>query len=157
MPVARGVNRREITALVLALGGVVAAVAIGVAVLLVARGGDVEVRLGSDRWEVGRADRLAAAIADDGPFLVADVSGGDRDLYVSHIGDDPQQGWHAFAARAGGRPRECALRWEPDERVFSDPCGEGTYPLDGAGLEQFPVSVVDGGVLVDINRSADPG
>ena len=37
----------------------------------------------------------------------------------------------------------------------STPAPAGAYPPDGAGLEQFPVAVTDGDVIVDINRTAE--
>ncbi len=157
MPVGKAANRREITALALALGGVLVAVALGAVFLLLSRSGDVEVRLGSSTWEVGSTTRLAANIAEDGPFLVSDVSGGHRDVFVSHVGDDPEQGWYAFAARTGGSERECALSWDRDLERFTDPCGGGTYSPEGEGLEQYPVRVDDGRVTVDINRTLEGG
>lgn len=155
MPVGKAANRREITALALALGGVLVAVALGALFLLLSRSGDVEVRLGSSTWQVGSATRLAANIAEDGPFLVSDVSGGHRDVFVSHVGDDPEQGWYAFAARTGGSDRDCALSWDRDLERFTDPCGGGTYSPQGEGLEQYPVRVDDGRVVVDINRTLE--
>ena len=139
----------------LAVGGVLVAVAIGFVLLRLARGGDVEVRLGSDTFGAGRATRIAAEVADRGPALYSDVAGGSRDLVVNHLGDDPAVGWVAFSAREPGAPRDCYVEWRPEAAHFVDRCSERAYPADGTGLEQFPVSVVDGEVVVDINRSAE--
>jgi hypothetical protein len=139
----------------LALGGVVVALLLGLLLLRLARGGDVEVRLGSDTFDAGRANRIAAEVADRGPALYSDVAGGSRDVIVNHLGDDPATGWVAFSAREPGAPRDCYVEWQPETSQFVDRCSGRSYPSDGAGLEQFPVSVVDGDVIVDINRRAE--
>jgi hypothetical protein len=155
MPVGRVSTRREITAVVVALGGILLAVLALVVLLRLARGGDVEVRLGSDTFNAGRADHMADQIAEDGPFLYSDVSGGTRDLYVNHLGATPEAGWVAFAARSPGSSRECFVRWQPEVGGFVDTCSGVAYPADGTGLEQFPVIVSDGRLTVDINRTIE--
>ena len=125
------------------------------ALLGLARGGDVKVRLGSDTFNAGRADHMAERIASDGPFLLPDLSGGSRDLYLNHVGGAPDVGWVAFAARPEGSTRDCFVEWKPDSTAFVDTCTGRSYPPDGAGLEQFPVAVTDGDVIVDINRTAE--
>jgi hypothetical protein len=155
MPVGRVSTRREITAVVMALGGILVAVVALVVLLRLARGGDVEVRLGSDTFNAGRADHMAELIADDGPFLYSDVSGGTRDLYVNHLGATPETGWVAFAARSPGSSRECFVRWQPEVGGFVDTCSGSSYPPDGTGLEQFPVIVSNGRLTVDINRTIE--
>jgi hypothetical protein len=143
------------TAVALALGGVLLAIAIGFVMLRLARGGDVQVRLGSDTWNVGKASRLAPAIAEGGPMMFSDVAGGSRDLYVSHTGDDAQQGWVAFAARPAGASRSCYVQWQKQRQSLVDNCTGTTFPIEGTGLEQFPVRVQDGQIIVDINHVAE--
>lgn len=155
MPVGPTSTRRELTAVGLAIGGVLAAIVVGFIMLRLARGGDVQVRLGSDTFNAGKVSRMAPAIAKGGPALFSDVAGGTRDLIVSHIGDDPQKGWVAFSARAPGAARSCYLEWKPERRLLVDTCSGATYPSDGSGLEQFPVSIRDGDVVVDINHVAE--
>ena len=155
MPVGRTFSRRELTAAALALGGVLAAVLAGGVLLQLAREGDVEVRLGSDTFNAGRATRIAAEMADRGPALYPDVAGGSRDLVVNHLGGDPSTGWVAFSAREPGSPRDCFVEWRAAAGQFVDTCSGRAYPPDGAGLEQFPVTVVDNEVIVDINRTAE--
>jgi hypothetical protein len=139
----------------LALGGVVVAIVIGIAMVRLARGGDVKVRLGSDVFNAGKVSRIAPAIARAGPALYSDVAGGSRDLIVNHLGSDPEHGWVAFAAREPGADRSCYVRWNAERTVFVDTCSGHTYPPDGEGLEQFPVNVQGGDVIVDINRTAE--
>ena len=70
MPVGRVSSRRELTAVALAVGGILLSVVALVVLLGLARGGDVKVRLGSDTFNAGRADHMAERIASDGPFLL---------------------------------------------------------------------------------------
>lgn len=117
--------------------------------------GAVDVQLG-DR-EAGPYDTrdLADEIDDRGPFLLADASPNrSLDVYVQHLGDDPDEGWLAFLARAPGQDdRSCSLEWRVDE--FVDPCTGATFPADGTGLEQFSTRVRDGAVYVDFGAAAD--
>jgi hypothetical protein len=134
--------------------------AFGLAVL--ANRGSVDVRLGDDTFAGQDAGDAAARIAEDGPILYPDAGTGDRDIYLQHQGDDPERGWLAFAARPAGAPRECTLRWDDGDQVFRllDPDGEESgacdgqeFPPDGAGLTQYPVTVQDGKLDVDINAA----
>lgn len=120
------------------------------------RSGDVTIRLGDERFDAGRVDRIAAEIDDRGPILYSDVAGGTRDMLLNHLSEDPQSGWVAFEARRPGAERDCALRWDPDRQVFaeSSACGGATFPPDGSGLQQYPVEVIDGNIVVDLNAEA---
>ncbi|MEZ5144789.1 MAG: hypothetical protein R2726_20085 [Acidimicrobiales bacterium] len=114
--------------------------------------GKVEVKLGADTFDAGNKDLRAASIGTDGPILFSDVASGQRDIYLQHTGDAPDQGWLAFDARKAGQPRDCTLRWQAGDRVFADPCDGSIVPADGAGLVQYPVTVTDGGnVVIDLN------
>lgn len=156
MPVGRRTNRNEVraiamvaAALVLILGGLVAFVT-----FLSARG-DVEIRLGDDRFNAGNALDIAEAVAEQGPILFSDPSGGRRDIMINHLSDDPLQGWVAFDARLPGDDRNCQVRWRPEAGSFAYNCDPAlTFPPDGEGLTSYPVSVVDGRIIVDINAAA---
>ncbi|CAN5633247.1 hypothetical protein BH18ACT1_BH18ACT1_04960 [soil metagenome] len=132
-----------ITGVVLGLG-----VLVGFAVL--ASRGDVEANLGEDVFEAGRTGSQAPAIERDGPLLLADVAGGDRDVYLQHVGSDEERGWFAFDARVRGASRECTIEWQADDEEFEDPCDGRRYPADGEGLRQADVDVDDGGLLVNL-------
>lgn len=99
------------------------------------------------RFRVGSAERLAPAIARDGPLLFQDLLGRSRDIYVQHIGGDD---WRAFEAHSPGAPRRCVLAWRQQERTFVDPCDGRTFPADGTGLAAYPTEVEDGVVFVDL-------
>ena len=163
-PVEKRGSRSTTTAVLVALAGVVAGLGLMLFMInLASRGGEtVEVRLGDDRFDAGFADGpqgRAAAVAEGGPILFADVAGGDRDLILQHLGDDPLSGWYAFAAAAPGKPRDCFVQWQADEQVFED-CDGDEYPADGEGLTTYVVAVEDGRLLIDINadfREDDEG
>jgi hypothetical protein len=151
---------------------IVAASVLGVAltcllVLLVVRFASQrpdEVNLGKQEFEVGRADVFARAIDRDGPILFKDplTSRPGREIYVQHLGDDEEEGWLALDAYAPGAPRKerCILRWEAEDEVFRDPCGNGEVPADGdvEGVRTYQGDVDDRGVVViDLRTEASAG
>ena len=150
-------------ALAVAAAGVVAALGIALAVAQLASQGKVDVRLGSDTFAEQDAEDAAEKIADTGPILYADTAGGARDIVLQHLGDDPNEGWIALAARPPGVSRECTIqvpsrdRNDPfvlldvDEQV-SDECDGREFPPDGEGLPSYPVTVdADGRLDIDLN------
>jgi hypothetical protein len=151
-PVEKRGSRSTTTAVLVALAGVVAGLGLMLFMVnLASRGGEsVEVRLGDDRFDAGFADARADAVADGGPILFADVAGGQRDIYLQHIGDDPLTGWYAFAAVAPGKARDCFVEWQRDDELFED-CDGDTFAPDGEGLTAYVVAVEDGRLLIDIN------
>ena len=114
------------------------------------------------------AQGAAAQIDEGGPILYADAAGGDRDIVLQHLGDDPDSGWLAFAARPGGVSRECSIQWQagpsgdPSDGVFllldgsgdeTQACDGREFPADGEGLAQYPVTVADNRLDVDLNAA----
>lgn len=145
--------------------GIALAVVAAFAVAVLANRGSVDVRLGDDTFAGQDAEAAADRIADAGPILYPDAGGGDRDIYLQHEGDDATRGWLAFAARPAGAPRECTLRWEDGDGVFrlldadgeeSGACDGREFPPDGTGLTQYPVTVRDGELDVDLNAADRP-
>jgi hypothetical protein len=151
-PVARSQGHAGRALLVAAVG---VAVALGVAVVVsvLANRGTVEMRLGDDTFRAGTADDLAEAIADEGPILFSDVAGGDRDIWLQHLGDDPEAGWYAFDVRPAGTSRDCVVEWQPDAQIFAAECAEGEFGPDGDGLPQYEVALDDNQVIVDLRSS----
>ena len=153
MPVAQSQGHAgkalAIAAVAIVLIGVVAGF-----VALAASRGDVDIHLGDERFNAGQTKRLAEEIADGGglPFLYQDLVGNDRHLFVQHIGDDPEEGWIAFGAFDPDEP-SCLVLLDRDEETLVNECDSSvTYPLDGEGLKQYPVSVEDGEILIDVNE-----
>lgn len=115
--------------------------------------GDVEIKLGDERFDAGHVENLAEEIDDGGglPFLYPDLVSRDRNLFVHHRGDDPQVGWSAFGAFDPDRP-ECSIGIDRDAKVLMNSCEpERTYPPDGNGLHFYPTSVEKGRLYVDLN------
>ena len=156
-------------ALAVAAVGVILAVALAFGVALLANRGSVDVQLGDETFQGQDAEDAARQIEEGGPILYADAAGGDRDIVLQHLGgDDFTEGWLAFAARPGGAPRSCTVRWFPGESgspgdgVFrllddsgeeTDACAGEEFPATGEGLPQYPVTVRDGRLDVDINAA----
>jgi hypothetical protein len=117
---------------------------------------NVQVDVGDSVFAPGNVDRLSADIADKGPLLLSDVSGGDRDIFLQHTGTDPSSGWTAFGVRPLTASRECYVEWQPDRAEFVDNCDGTVYPADGAGLPPYPVVIdADGNITVDIRSAID--
>jgi hypothetical protein len=146
-----------------AAAGVVVAIGVAAALAVLANRGTVDVRLGSDTFAEHDAEDAARDIAENGPILLPDLAGGDRDIYVQHFGDDPDEGWIAFAARPTGVSRACTVQWRGDHEVFrlldsagkvSGECDGREFPADGEGLPTYPVTVyADGNLDVDLNAA----
>lgn len=155
MPVGRTTTRSEVRAIAMvaiALLMIVGGIAFFVNAL--AQRGDVQIRLGDDFFNAGDAEDISDDIKDRGPILFSDLAGGSRDIVVNHLSDDPEQGWVAFEARRPGDSRDCQVTWNAATEMFDYSCGEGvTFPPDGEGLNQLPVEITDGRIVVDINAS----
>jgi hypothetical protein len=145
---------------ILAIAGIAIGIGLVLLIFVVAipsltESGTVEVKLGSETYDAGRAASRASNIASGGPLLFSDVSGGRRDIYLQHIGDDPSTGWFAFDARRPGQNRSCTLQWQAESRDFRDPCDESIVAADGTGLTDYPVTITDdGNVIVDLRGDA---
>ena len=153
MPVAQSQGHAgkalAIAAVAIVLIGIVAAF-----VALAASRGDVEINLGDDRFNAGKVERQANVIEEDGglPILYGDPLGNDRPLYVQHLGEEPEKGWIAFGAVDPDDP-SCAIELDRERELLVNTCDESeTYPLTGEGLRQYPVSVEDGRIYVDVNE-----
>lgn len=135
----------------------VIAVSIVAFVTFLSSRGDVRIRLGDERFNVGDAEEVARLVTEGGPLLFSDPSGGQRDILVNHLSDDPGEGWVAFDARLPGDERSCQLQWNPPRNAFGYNCDSTlTFPPDGQGLTPYPVDVVDGRIIVDINAATRP-
>lgn len=152
MPVAKGGPPPLRQALLVGLGIVMT---FGTVLFLVTQtdqlmGGSSPVGIGTgdQLFQPGPAKSLAELIAaNDRPTAFADPTGGDRDIWLNHLGPEVDEGWVAFGARPLTSPRACVTEWQEDERHFVDSCDGTIYPPDGEGLPQYLVTVDENGFL----------
>ncbi len=149
-------------ALAVAGAGVVLAIGLAFGVAHLASEGKVDVRLGTDTFSQQKAKDAASKVAQGGPIVYADAGGGDRDIVLQHLGDDPETGWIALAARPPGVSRGCTIQSRDRNKPFrlldangkvSGECDGRQFPPDGTGLPSYPVSVRDGKLDVDLNAA----
>jgi hypothetical protein len=163
MPVARGPQINARSAVLVGITGVVIALLLGAMVVWVARQSDTAtVLFGDTRFDAGFIGRQSEEIAARGPILYADAgSQGQRDIYLQHIGDDPEVGWLAFEARRPADPRDCSVVWDPERRTFTltsstdRECDVATFNELGCGLPSVPVGVIDDKVIVFLNETEE--
>jgi hypothetical protein len=155
-------NRRRTRSIVAAAVTALAATALVVVfvVQFASRRPD-DVNLGDKRFVVGRADRFAERIDEQGaPILFKDplTSKPGRELYVQHLGTDEKKGWLAVEAYAPGqRQLKCILQWDTATDEFVDPCTRARFPADGTGLTTYRGTVDERtAVIIDLRtRSTD--
>jgi len=156
VPVEQRDPRQTFKAVSLGVAAVAAAVGFLVFVLWITNRGGVEIALGDDVFEAGRADAIANVIEEGGPIRYADLLGGGQNIVVQHIGTDPEAGWHAFDLIRPGQPPECQLEWQAEAFVFTDPCDPSVQvPAAGGDQPSYPVSINDDGRLVIDLRAAE--
>lgn len=157
-PVAPGGNHVGRAALVTLVGIIVLFAAIGLVTVALEGRNSPDLPLGDQTFQGGRTDRLSGEIADRGPIFYGDVSGRrDRDIILQHLGDDEAKGWYAFLAAPVDKSRDCTWQWQRDEKIFRAKCDDSlTAPADGEGLPQFPVTVANGRIDVDLNARDRP-
>lgn len=151
MPVERRSSSAQIRSILLAVVALLFAVTLGYAVVRAATGTSAPTSSGANdgTWNAGEAETKARLIDEDGPILIPDPAGEQRlPIYISHTGDGPKVGWHAFEARPPGAAADCFLTWDRDAEEFSAPCTGEVYPADGEGLRSFPTRVTRAGDLV---------
>lgn len=119
----------------------------------------LQVNLGDDEFNLGRADRRSEELMQRGPLLFPGLLGPDRGyIVVTHQGADPLKGWHAFDAVPAGQPVTCAVRWIAERGQLVDPCTSTVYPLDGTGLQTYPVFInPKKEVVIDLTPEGAPG
>lgn len=157
MPVEQRDPRQTAKAVGLGLAAVGAAVGFLLLVLWFTDRGAIEITLGDDVFEAGRADSIADEIAENGPIRYADLVGGRQNIILQHLGDDPLIGWYAFDLIRPGQPPECQLEWNPDAQVFRDSCDETEIPPTGFGQPTYPVDIEDNRVSIDLRGTETDG
>lgn len=116
----------------------------------------VQLESGDPVFRPGSATNVSKLIATGGPIVLQDPTGGDRDIWLNHLGATETEGWFAFGARPLSAPRSCSAQWQAARKAFVDSCDGTAYPADGTGLPQFPVAIgADGQLSIRLDtRSA---
>ena len=136
--------------MIVALLGVLTAVLVVIFVLRLSRSPQAKVQLGTETLVGGFGRDPAAADHGGRPGCCCQRCGALSILFVQHLGPDPIHGWLAFAADRQDGTKVCSLQWRPAQHDFVDPCDGRTFPADGQGLDQYPVTVDSKGrVIVD--------
>jgi len=118
----------------------------------------LQIESGEPVFNIGPAEDRASDIARQGPQFLPDPTGGDREVWVYHAGDDETTGWHAFRVRPLASPRTCIAEWQAAATHFVDSCDGTVYPATGEGLPQVPVTVTTEGdvsIRLDTIASSD--
>ena len=109
----------------LAIGGVVVALGLAVALFVFAipaitTQNQTAIQQGAATLSEGPAVDRARDIARSGPILLPDQAGGQRDIFLQHLGIDDRRGLAAPSTPARpGQGRECTLRVERPRAVTS--------------------------------------
>lgn len=150
MPVAKGPSFDLRSAAIFGGVAVLAAVVIGLIALELGTRSNSLV-LGSIDFGDVNVVRLAETISDEGPLLLPDIASGTRDIWVSHIGDSPGDGWFAFDVRLPGESRDCFVEWTAADQNFVNVCTGDVFPQNGEGLPQIPVFIDGTDLIIDLN------
>jgi hypothetical protein len=125
-----------------------AILAIGLVVVALTVGRDRDTsNLGEDVFEV-----RAATVRRQTPLLVNDPLGGDRAIWITHVGTDDETGYHAFAAIDG----DCVIALDRDTLELRNECTGEVVPPTGDGLPQYPVTVDGNDLQIDVNFAERP-
>lgn len=154
MPVAQGPRFDIRSAAIFGGIAVLAAIVIGFFAIRLGQQSNTLV-LGDQNFGSLDIFNISESIDRDGPILWPDIANGERDIWLTHVGNDIADGWFAFDAREPGASRECNVTWSVAENVFTDPCTEMTFPEDGTGLPQIPVFIDEQELVIDINGIHD--
>jgi hypothetical protein len=110
----------------------------GVAAIIASNSEDASTDLSAGFQDIGRTDTFAAIVAEDGPIVLPDLLGDDRNVVLDHTGSDPQSGWVLYAAYPADRDASCEIEQIKGTRQFTD-CEGRTIEVDD--LSAPPVGV----------------
>ncbi|MEZ5233317.1 MAG: hypothetical protein R2749_11500 [Acidimicrobiales bacterium] len=155
MPVGRTTTSSEIRAIVMVVIGLAIIVG-GVAFFVnaLASRGDVQVRLGDEVFDAGNAADIADEIADNGPILYRRRPAAAGTWCSTTSATIPSRAGWPSRPRRPGDDRDCSVVWNADAALFDYSCDSSLrFPPDGEGLAQFPATVTDGDIIIDINAA----
>lgn len=138
-------------AVAIAVTGVTLALGTAFLVATLASRGDVEVRLGDDRFNAGSTESLLDDIQErEAPLGFNDVANFQRPIWVDNLRNDPTTGWLALGAFLPDDP-SCLVQWSAERELYVADCDEArTFPRSGEGLRRYETEVEDGRLFVDL-------
>lgn len=111
----------------------------------------VALEVSSSEIPLANATETSRQIDEFGPSLFPDVTGGERNFFLSHPGENSQLGWFAILQVQPTEDNpDCEITYNATTESFVN-CEQTQFGLDGEGLEQFAVRVAGGQILVDID------
>ena len=150
MPVAKGPTFDLRSAVIFGGIAVLAAIVIGFFAIRLGQQTNTLV-LGDQNFGSLNIFNISENIDRDGPILWPDIASGDRDIWLTHTGDEVDEGWFAFEARLPGESRDCSVEWVATDRNFVNGCSGDVFPVTGDGLPQIPVFIDGTDLIIDLN------
>ena len=124
----------------------------GVAAIISNNSDDTTSNLAPSVQEMGSTSFVAAVINDDGPIILQDLLGDDRNVVVDHTGGDVDFGWAIYLAYPADRDGTCAIELIKKTRTFEDCDGRTLQVSDlatpPAGVG--PIVSADGRLSLDL-------
>lgn len=108
--------------------------------------------------EMGRVGPIADTIAADGPLILPDLVGDDRNVVLDHTGPDPLRGWALYLAHPADRDPTCEIQLVRGTRTFTD-CAGRTLEVNDLALPPDGVLPIvdeeDGRLTLSLRALAD--
>ncbi len=124
----------------------------GVAAIIANNHDDTTTNLAPTVQEMGSTAFVAAVIDRDGPIIMRDLLGNDRNVVVDHTGADVDFGWAVYLAHPTDRDNACTIELVKRTRTFTD-CegrtlhvGDLATPPPGVG----PIISADSELTLDL-------
>ncbi|MBI4884761.1 MAG: hypothetical protein HY826_11990, partial [Actinobacteria bacterium] len=92
----------------------------GVAAIIAHNSEDTTDNLAPTVQEMGSTSFVAEVIDRDGPIILRDLLGEDRNVVVDHTGADVGFGWAIYLAYPADRTSTCAIELTKGTRTFED-------------------------------------
>ncbi len=124
----------------------------GVAAIISGNSDDTTSNLAPSVQEMGSTSFVAAVIERDGPIILRDLLGDDRNVVIDHTGADVDFGWAIYLAQPADREAGCGIELIKDTRTFTDcdgrtlQIGDLAAPPPGVG----PIISADGDLSLDL-------
>ncbi len=125
----------------------------GVAAVASRNSGDTTANLAPAFQEMGNAEFVASLIADDGPIILQDLVGDDRNIVLDH---SPATGFQIYLAHPADRTSACTIEVVRGTRQFTD-CEGRTLDPDDLALPPRGVRPIlnnDGSLTLDLTADA---